>query len=144
MKQILNILLVAATMICFVACGTVYYDATPVEVSTMEIPAEGGTFIFKVVNYTPCEETRFQPGEWFKEYRYRVMEDGVISEVWSEQNTWDYGIISIDFTPNDTSHTKEYTIDIKIADDFYKVDEEHIFGEWQTVWRITQPSMVGE
>ena len=107
MKQFLNILLVVATMICSVACGTVYYDATPVEASTMVIPAEGGTFMFKVVDYAPCEETRCQPGEWFKEYQHRVMEDGVISEVWSEQNTWDYGVVSINFTPNDTSHTKE-------------------------------------
>ena len=142
MKQILNILLVAATMICSVACGTVYYDATPVEASTMEIPAEGGTFIFKVVNYTPCEETRFQPGEWHKEYRYRIVEDGVISEVWSEQNTWDYGCVSIEFSPNDAGYTKEYTLDIQIADDFYSVDEDQDFGEWQTVWRITQPSSI--
>lgn len=144
MRQLLKTLLLIATIICSSACGTIYYEAEPVNASTMEIPAEGGTFAFKVVNYAPYEETRFQPGEWFKEYRYRIVEDGAISKVSSEQNTWDYGIVSIEFLPNDSGHTKKYTIDVQIADDFYSVDEDQHFGEWQTVWIVTQPSMIGE
>lgn len=145
MKRFLSILLVVATMICFVGCGTIYYDATPVEASTMEIPAEGGIFEFKVVDYTPYEETRFQPGEWYKEYRYRIVEDGIVSKVSTMFDlSISYELVVIEFAPNDTNYAKEYTIDIQIADDFYSTGEEQHFGEWQTVWILTQPSMVGE
>lgn len=117
-------------------------EAVPVDVSTMEIAAEGGSFHFKVIDYYESDYvTRFQPGEWHKDYRYRVVEDGIAGE--ESENTHET-YIYLDFAPNNSDHTKEYTIDIKVAKDFYKVDEEHIFGEWQTVWHITQPSMVGE
>lgn len=144
MKQLLATLLLIASAIYSTSCGTIYWDAIPVEASTMNIPAEGGIFEFKVVDYTPYEETRFQPGEWFKEYRYRIVEDGAISKVSSEQNTWGYGIVSIEFLPNDTGHTKKYTIDVQIADDFYSVGEDQHFGEWQTVWILTQQSLQRE
>lgn len=125
------------------SCGTIYYDAAPIEVSTMEIPAEGGCFRFEVVDYCQLvDQTRFQPGEWFKYYRYRVIEDDIAGE--ESENLHCDTFIWLEFAPNDTDHTKMYTIDVKIADDFYRYDEEHRFGEWQTVWHITQPSMVGE
>ena len=108
----------------------------------MTIPAEGGKFEFKVVDYTLYEETRFQPGEWYKEYRYRVVEEGVVSKVSTmHDSSIDYDVISIEFAPNDTNYTKEYTIDIQIADDFHSVGEDQHFGEWQTVWVITQPCL---
>lgn len=140
MKRFLSILLVVATMICSVACGTVYEDIIVAEMSEMTIPAEGGSFHFKVVDYYESDySTRFQPGRWCKNYRYRVVEDGVAGE--ESENMHDT-YIYLDFEPNDSGHSKEYTIEIKVADDFYKVDEEHLFGEWQTVWRITQPSSI--
>ena len=145
MKQLLATLLLIASGIFTSSCDPLYYDAIPTPISTKVIPGEGGRFEFKVVDYTPYEETRFQPGEWYKEYRYRIVEDGVISKVSTQHDTSIYyGAISIEFTPNNTGNTKEYTIDIQIADDFYSVDEQQHFGEWQTVWHITQPSMVGE
>ena len=109
----------------------------------MTIPAEGGSFEFQLVEYEILRDTRFQPGEWFKDYRYRVVEDGVVGEE-SESIAANPEVVWIDFAPNDSDHTKEYTIDVKVAKDFYRYDEEHLFGEWQTVWRVTQPSMVGE
>lgn len=108
----------------------------------MTIPAEGGSFEFRLVEYKDLNDTRFQPGEWFKYYRYRVVEDGIAGE--ESENIYERTHIHLNFAPNDSDHTKEYTIDIKVAKDFYKVDEEHHFGEWQTVWHITQPSIVGE
>ena len=145
MKRLLATLLFNALAICSTSCGTIYWDATPVEVSTMTIPAEGGIFEFKVVDYTPYEETRFQPGEWYKEYRYRIVEDGIVSK---ESTMFDlsisYDLVVIEFAPNDTNHTKEYTIDIQIADDFYNTGEEQHFGEWQTVWILTQQSVQRE
>lgn len=143
MKRLLDILLLFVIAVCATSCGTIYYDAAPIEVSTMEIPAEGGCFRFEVVDYCQLvDQTRFQPGKWFKYYRYRVVEDGVAGE--ESENLHCDTFIWLEFAPNDTDHTKMYTIDVKIADDFYRYDEEHHFGEWQTVWRITQPSMVGE
>lgn len=140
MKQLLTTLLFIASAICSTSCGTVYFDATPTEVSVMEIPAEGGWFSFRVVDYQDInDETRFKPGEWFKYYRYRVVEDGVASEE-SENMRYDTDIW-LEFAPNDTNHTKEFAIDVKIADDFYRVDEECRFGEWQRVWIITQPCL---
>lgn len=124
------------------SCGTIYWDAAPGEVASMTIPAEGGSFEFQLVEYEILRDTRFQPGEWFKYYRYRVVEDGVAGE--ESENVVDNPDVWIDFAPNDSDHTKEYTIDVKVAKDFYRYDEEHLFGEWQTVWHITQPSMVGE
>lgn len=145
MKQLLATLLLIASAIYSTSCGTIYWDAIPVEASTMNIPAEGGIFEFKVVDYTPYEETRFQPGEWYKEYRYRIVEDGVVcKESTLHDISINYEYVVVEFTPNNTDHTKEYTIDIQIADDFYSVDEQQHFGEWQRVWHITQPSMVGE
>lgn len=145
MKRLLATLLFIASTICSTSCGTIYWDATPVEVSTMTIPAEGGIFEFKVVDYTPYEETRFEPGEWYKEYRYRIVEDGIVSK---ESTMFDlsisYELVVIEFTPNDTNHTKVYTIDIQIADDFYSVGEDQHFGEWQTVWILTQQSLQRE
>ena len=116
-------------------------DATPVKVSTMTIPAEGGIFEFKVVDYEEIVPTRFQPGEAIKDYRYRIVEDGIAGE--ESQSMHDY-VIYIVFAPNDTDHTKEYAIDVKIADDFYRWPEEQRFGEWQRVWIITQPSLASE
>ena len=144
MKRLLGSLLLFVIAVCATSCGTIYFDATPIEVSTMEIPAEGGCFRFEVVDYCQLvDQTRFQPGEWFKYYRYRVIEDGVAGDE-SENLRYDT-FIWLEFTPNDTDHTKEYAIDVKIADDFYLYDEEHChFGEWQTVWEITQPCFVYE
>lgn len=145
MKRLLVTLLFIALIVYSTSCGTIYWDATPVEVSTMTIPAEGGIFEFKVVDYTPYEETRFQPGEWYKEYRYRIIEDGIVSK---ESTMFDlsisYELVIIEFTPNDTNHTKEYTIDIQIADDFYSVGDDQHFSKWQTVWIITQPCIQSE
>lgn len=145
MKRLLATLLFIASALFTTSCGTIYYDATPLKVSTMTIPCEGGRFEFKVVEYTPYEETRFEPGEWYKEYRYRIVEDGVISkESTLHDISINYEYVVVEFTPNNTDHTKEYTIDIQIADDFHSVGEDQHFGEWQRVWVITQPNMVGE
>ena len=138
MKRLLDILLLIAVFAFPTSCGTVYYDTIPAEVATMIIPSEGGRFEFKVVDYEIADRTRFQPGEAFKCYCYRVVEDGVAGKE-SDRMTGDPNIW-VEFAPNDTDHTKEYTIDIKVADDYYNVDESPNFGEWQTVWRITQLS----
>ena len=142
MKRLLEILLLFVIAVCATSCGTIYIDATPGEVASMTIPAEGGRFEFQLVEYEILSDTRFEPGEWFKYYRYRVVEDGVAGE--ESENVVANPDVWIDFAPNDSDHTKEYTIDVKVAKDFYEVDEHHHFGEWQTVWRVTQPSMVGE
>ena len=138
MKRLLNILLLIVVFAFPTSCGTVYYDTIPAEVATMTIPSEGGRFEFKVVDYEVADRTRFQPGEAFKCYCYRVVEDGVAGKesdrMTGNPNIW------VEFAPNDTDHTKEYTIDVKVADDYYNVDESPNFGEWQTVWRITQLS----
>ena len=138
MKRLLDILLLIAVFAFPTSCGTVYYDTIPAEVATMTIPSEGGRFEFKVVDYEVADRTRFQPGEAFKCYCYRVVEDGVAGKesdrITGNPNIW------VEFAPNDTDHTKEYTIDVKVADDYYNVDESPNFGEWQTVWRITQLS----
>ncbi len=138
MKRLLDILLLIAVFAFPTSCGTVYYDTIPAEVATMTIPSEGGRFEFKVVDYEVADRTRFQPGEAFKCYCYRVVEDGVAGKE-SDRMTGDPNIW-VEFAPNDTDHTKEYTIDVKVADDYYKADENPNFGEWQTVWRITQPN----
>lgn len=138
MKRLLNILLLIVVFAFATSCGTVYYDTIPAEVATMTIPSEGGRFEFKVVDYEVADRTRFQPGEAFKCYCYRVVEDGVAGKE-SDRITGDLNIW-VEFAPNDTDHTKEYTIDVKVADDYYNVDESPNFGEWQTVWRITQPN----
>ena len=138
MKRLLDILLLIAVFAFPTSCGTVYYDTIPAEVATMTIPSEGGRFEFKVVDYEVADRTRFQPGEAFKCYCYRVVEDGVAGKesdrITGNPNIW------VEFAPNDTDHTKEYTIDVKVADDYYNVDESPNFGEWHTVWRITQLS----
>mgnify|MGYP003412290025 FL=1 len=138
MKRLLDILLLIAVFAFPTSCGTVYYDTIPVEVATMIIPSEGGRFEFKAVDYEVADRTRFQPGEAFKCYCYRVVEDGVAGKE-SDRMTGDPNIW-VEFAPNDTNRTKEYTIDVKVADDYYNVDESPNFGEWQTVWRITQLS----
>ena len=104
----------------------------------MTIPCEGGLFELKVVDYEIVDRTRFQPGEAFKCYRYRVVEDGVAGKESDKMTGSPH--IWVEFSPNDTDRTKEYTIDVKVADDYYKADENPNFGEWQTVWRITQPN----
>ena len=142
MRHLLTTLLFIAPIIYSTSCGTIYYDALPVPISTMTIPAEGGKFEFKVVDYTPYEETRFEPGEWYKEYRYRIVEDGVVcKESTMHDLTINYEYVVIEFAQNDTNYTKEYTIDIQIADDFHSVGEDQHFGEWHIVWVITQPCM---
>lgn len=138
MKRLLDILLLVVVIAFPTSCGTVYYDTIPAEVATMTIPSEGGRFEFKVVDYEVADRTRFQPGEAFKCYCYRVVEDGVAGKE-SDRMTGDPNIW-VEFAPNDTDHTKVYTIDVKVADDYYNVDESPNFGEWQTVWRITQLS----
>ena len=141
MLRLLYTLTITAALWLTSCLDTIYYDATPGEVATMTIPAEGGSFEFRLVEYKDLNDTRFQPGEWFKYYRYRIVEDGVAGE--ESENVVDNSDVWIDFAPNNSDHTKKYSIDVKVAKDFYKVDEEHHFGEWQTVWHITQPSMVG-
>ncbi len=139
MKRLLDILLLVVVIIFSTSCGTVYYEPTPTEVATMAIPSEGGRFEFKVVDYDIECMWRFQPGEWFKYYCYRVVEDGVPGE--ESDKMYDTSSIWVEFAPNNTNHTKAYSIDIKIADDYYMAEETPSFGEWQTVWLITQPSL---
>ena len=138
MKRFLNTMLMIVIIAFSISCGTVYYDTIPSEVSTMTIPSEGGRFEFKVVDYEIVDMTRFQPGKAFKCYCYRVVEDGVAGKESDKITGTPY--IGVEFMPNDTDRTKEYTIDVKVADDFYNADENPNFGEWQTVWRITQPN----
>lgn len=102
----------------------------------MTIPQEGGRFEFKLVDYEIVDRTRFQPGEAFKCYCYRVVENGVVGK--ESDKMIDASYIWIEFAPNNTNRTKEYTIDVKVADDFYNVEDTPHFGEWQTVWKITQ------
>lgn len=139
MKLLLNIIISIVIMICSTSCGTLYLDAIPEPTLTMEIPAEGGQIDFKLVEYVDINDTRFQPGEAIKYYRYRVVEDGVAGEesdnVYGDPSVW------IDFEPNNTGCTKEYTIDIKVAEDFVRNVKDLIFGEWQTIWIVTQPSL---
>ena len=142
MKRFLDTLLLIVTMAFSTSCGTHYYDTIPTDASTMTIPSEGGLFEFKVVDYEIAYTTRFQPGEMFKYYRYRVVEDGVAGE--ESDNMFDAPCIWVEFKPNNTNRTKEYTIDVKVADDYYNVDDTPNFGEWQTVWKITQPSAANE
>lgn len=147
MKQLLATLLFIASTIYTTSCSDpLYYDAIPLPISTMTIPAEGGRFEFKVVNYIHYyDETRFQPGKWYKEFRYRIVEDGVISKESTMHDTSiEYGSISIEFTPNETNHTKEYTIEIQIAEDFHSVGEDQHFGKWQPAWLITQPCLTND
>ena len=136
MKRLVEFLLLIVTLAFSTSCGTHYYDTIPSEVSTIAIPSEGGRFEFKVVDYEVADRTRFQPGEWFKYYCYRVVEDGVPGE--ESDKMYDTSSIWVEFAPNNTNHTKAYSIDIKIADDYYMAEETPSFGEWQTVWRITQ------
>jgi hypothetical protein len=102
----------------------------------MTIPSEGGCFEFKVVDYEIVDMTRFQPGKAFKCYCYRVVEDGVAGK--ESDNMFDAPYVWVEFAPNNTNRLKEYTIDVKVADDYYMVDDIPNFGEWQTVWKITQ------
>lgn len=136
MKQFLYIVLLSVVMAFSTSCGTHYYDAIPSDVSTMTIPREGGLFEFKVVDYEMAYSTRFQPGMMFKYYRYRVVEDGVAGK--ESEKMIDTPYVWVEFAPNNTNRLKEYTIDVKVADDYYKVDDIPNFGEWQTVWKITQ------
>ena len=141
MKHLMYTLLIVVAIFA-TACSNepIYYNAMPLPMSTMTIPSEGGEFEFEVVTYIPYEETRFQPGEWYKEYRYRIIEDGDISkESTLHDASISYGCVWIEFTPNNTDHTKEYALEIQIADDFHSVGEDQHFGEWQTIWLITQP-----
>ena len=138
MKRFLNTMLMIVIIAFSTSCETHYYDTIPSEVSTMTIPSEGGRFEFKVVDYEIVDMTRFQPGKVFKCYCYRVVKDGIAgkesNKITDSPNVW------VEFAPNDTDRTKEHTIDVKVADDFYNADENPNFGEWQTVWRITQPN----
>lgn len=147
MKRLLTPLLCIVSVLFIASCSNkpIYYNAMPLPISTMTIPSEGGRFKFEVVAYIPYEETRFQPGEWYKEYRYRVVEDGDISKESTLHDTSiSYGAVWIEFSPNDTNHTKEYDLEIQIADDFHSVGEDQHFGEWQTIWEITQPCLAGQ
>jgi hypothetical protein len=136
MKRFIETLLLLVAVVLVPSCGTVYYDPIPTEVSTRTIPREGGLFEFEIVDYVCVATTRFQPGEIFKGYCYRVVEDGVVREesdvMYDEMYVW------VEFAPNNIGCTKEYTIDVKVADDYYDADDTPNFGEWQTVWRITQ------
>ena len=136
MKQYLYIVLLSFVIAVSTSCGTVYYDTIPVDISTMTIPSEGGRFELKLVDYEIVDRTRFQPGEEFKYYCYRVVEDGVAGK--DSEKMIDTPYVWVEFAPNDTNRVKEYTIDVKVADDYYKVDDIPNFGEWQTVWKITQ------
>jgi hypothetical protein len=142
MKRFLETLLFSVIFAFSTSCGTHYYDTIATEVATMTIPGEGGLFEFKVVDYEMDYTTRFQPAEWFKGYCYRVVEDGVVRE--ESDIMYDAKYVWVEFAPNNTNHTKEYAIDVKVADDYYKAEETPSWGEWQTVWKITQPSVASE
>ena len=136
MKRFLEILQLVLVILFPTSCGTTYYDTIPSEVAAMTIPQEGGRFEFKLVDYEIVDRTRFQPGEAFKCYCYRVVENGVAGK--ESDKMIDASYIWIEFAPNNTNRTKEFTIDVKVADDFYNVEDTPHFGEWQTVWKITQ------
>lgn len=142
MKQYLYIVLLSLVIAVSTSCGTVYYDTIPVDISTMTIPSEGGRFELKLVDYEIVDRTRFQPGEEFKYYCYRVVEDGVAGK--ESEKMIDTPYVWVEFAPNNTNRLKEYTIDVKVADGYYKVDDIPNFGEWQTVWKIIQTCVSNE
>jgi hypothetical protein len=112
----------------------------------VQIPQEGGTYYFDDFDTWWVEDTRFEPGETHKCYRYRlVLGDKPTKEI--HRN-----VMHINFTvpANHTGEVRDVKLQISKAKKFHdtKLDPtgkcwwadmwESQWEDWETVWRGKQ------
>lgn len=143
MKRYFNILTYIAIATLAMSCmGTAYIESTHRQAESIEVAAEGDTIWLRLVDQEWAYTTRFEPGYEHKHYRYRIIEDGFAGEESADQSDASQLFV---FEPNVSGARKEYRIEVKIAKDYHDGQRgcrpSDKFGNWQTAYNITQPSM---
>ena len=145
-NKLLRFLVFALALVSLTAC-TEYYDweATPNE-AVVQIPQEGGVYCFDDFRTWWVDNTRFEPGEIRKCYRYRLM---LGSSYTDEEHGSD---MSIEFVvpANHSGKVRDVELQISKAKKFHdtKLNAkgkcwwadlwESQWEEWETVWKGRQ------
>ena len=143
MKRYLIILTYTAIATLAMSCmGTAYFESTHRPAESIEVAAEGDTIWLRLVDQEWAYTTRFEPGEVHKHYRYRIIEDGFAGEESADKSDASQLFV---FEPNVSGARKEYRIEVTIAKDYHDgwrgCRPSDKFGNWQTAYNLTQPSM---
>ena len=141
-----HIVAVIVALVSLTSCTQFYdWDAIP-NSQVVQIPQEGGTYKFSDFDTWWVEDTRFEPGETHKCYRYRlVLGDNPTKEI--HRN-----VMHINFTvpANHTGEVRDVKLQISKAKKFHdtKLDStgkcwwadmwESQWGDWETVWQGVQ------
>lgn len=143
MKRYFIILTYIAIATLAMSCmGTAYFESTHRPAESLEVAAEGDTIRLRLVDQEWAYTTRFEPGEVHKHYKYRIIEDGFAGEESADKSEPTQLFV---FEPNQSGAKKEYRIEVKIAKDYHDgwrgCRPSDKFGNWQTAYNLTQPSM---
>lgn len=142
----------AVSISCF---DPMYYEPAFGDAGTVEIPVEGGDYYFWVTyEYV---ETKFEPGESYKAFKFRLMIDGELANwglVENQSDLWAYWPAGVDYPDDSPEHysqpvlfyvpendkpaEREVLVDVAVDKYFDDEDKEHEWGEWTTVFRGVQ------
>ena len=145
-SRLLRITTAAFALVSLTSCTQFFdWEAIP-NSSIVQIPQEGGTYNFSDFETWWVEDTRFEPGETYKCYRYRLqIGDKTTKE--KHDNT-----MSIEFTvpANHSGTVRDVKLQISKAKKFHdtKLDTtgtcwwadiwESQWEPWETVWQGRQ------
>lgn len=133
------------------SCSKIKFDPVfDVKEGVVEIPAEGGDYYFWV-NYRQTEETKFQPGESYRTFRYRILlgssvanvvmvkHPNELKDIWPEnldypEDVPPYGS-PVPFHVPANVYDKERDVIVEVSlDRNNSFDDGHDWGEWTAVF----------
>lgn len=135
------------------SCNMHYEPVISVTEEVVEIPAEGGDYYF-VVTYRKVP-TKFEPGEAYKAFQYRLLLDGIeamsdivkyeyeLQDLWPSEvdypeNLPPYGYPVMFHVPqNVKGKMRDVKVEVSIDRDYGEYDD-HDWAEWQTVFMGVQ------
>lgn len=143
---LLHLVTVALALVSFTAC-TEYYDWDAIPNSqVVQIPQKGGTYNYSDFETWWVEDTRFEPGETHKCYRYRLQ----IGDKTTKKRHDNTMVIEFEVPANHTGEVRDVKLQISKAKKFHdtKLDStgkcwwtnlsESQWEDWETVWRGVQ------
>ena len=145
-NRLLRFAVATLALVSLTSCAEYFdWEATP-NATVVQIPQEGGVYCYDDFYTWLVEDTRFQPGEIYKCYRYRLM---LGSSYTDEEHSSD---MSIEFAvpANHSGKERDVKLQISKAKKFHdtKLDStgrcwwadrrESQWEEWKTVWQGVQ------
>ncbi len=154
-RFVLRLIMLVFGIMLMSSCGKIKFDPVfDVNDEIVEIPAEGGDYYFWV-NYRQTEETKFQPGNSYRVFKYRLMLGGSeakvvvvkhpneLKDIWPEDLEYPEDIppygSPVPFHVPANINDKERDVMVEVSIDRNgSFDDGHDWGEWEVVFHGIQ------